>query len=75
MGRPIYKHSDEKTMMFGLEDGGWGVSRTLGHHKPAMFSTTVATNPALCQNWQYWYHDDDWKYYPSNGSISVELCH
>ena len=70
-GRSIFRHSDGKTMLFGLEDGGWGVSRELGFHKPAMFSNTPATNPARCQDWQYWYHDDGWKYYSSNGNITV----
>ena len=52
-GRPVYRKRNDCNL-YSLESRAWGVSGAAGDHgEEQMRSTTAATSPALCRNWQY----------------------
>ena len=51
-GRPVYSDSNDR-YLYCLEDGGWGVSASVGYSEPRMRSTSPTPSPALCQHWEY----------------------
>ena len=64
-GCPVYRHSEAWSHLYSLESGEWGLHNRLGHSEPWMRSTTVATDPTLCQQWK----TDDCKEYRSEISV------
>ena len=66
--RPVYRNSKGR-YLYTLKSGAWGVSGWVGDSLPVYRSIDPAPSPALCQNWEYEYADNDWKYKP--GDITV----
>ena len=53
-GRPVYKQHVRCAYMFSTKGGAWDVGFISSHSfKSFMRSTTSATCPTLCQQWQY----------------------
>ena len=54
--RPVYSNNrekpDERRFLYNMESGCWGVAGTVGHKQPVFRSTTAATSPTLCQQWE-----------------------
>ena len=51
-GHPVYRNRWD-CYLYCLENGGWGVSTSVGDSDPVMRSTSPAPSPALCQHWEY----------------------
>ena len=69
--RLVYKQSEGVPgYLYSLESGAWEVDTTLGSSNPRYRSTTAASSPDLCQQWQYsdaWGGGPPWK----DGDITV----